>query len=642
MASVRQDQERQRQREEARRQAARERRDADERERARDEARRTEARQRRLALETERESARLRREALLARIQEERAERMRVAAATSELRERLHQRAVEAARRGRRSMERDRGRATPAIDPSRASGRGTTPSSARDAAARSNRRASAGVARGERRLPPASAAGDPHSRAADRVTAERKDRARREAQAVDRHSTAQAVRLDEARAARLADARLSKRALDRTMRARARGADETGARRHTADAADRARAALAELARTRAGAERREERRVADRRRISDTERTARKRGGAPERRAALKRDERPAIAPSTAPVHVPLGDPIRSGVRSGSLSWLRVEGTRLMTVGGHPVTLRGANVPTLGTDRGPDFGAGPGEAAIGALLALSVTAIRIRVERDLAVGRTGGSGEVDRLAGLDRMIDLASSSGAYTIVSLPTFGDPMAVRASGRRVAGRRAPRIERDAIGVWRAIGERYADEPSVLFELDHTPVRAAAGDRPGSADDWTRWALWIRLLLAELRRIHPRAICLVGGLAMGTDLEGFPILGTANQPIPNLVYAATVSADRPDPPFRALAGRLPLVVTELDVPAVSVPARTAVLAALGIGWIASARPDAPLVAPSRGGRLEPTALGASIRRAIVAIPDRQSVDPMRRPLPSLASVP
>ena len=137
-----------------------------------------------------------------------------------------------------------------------------------------------------------------------------------------------------------------------------------------------------------------------------------------------------------------------------------------------------------------------------------------------------------------------------------------------------------------------------------------------------------LWVRLLVAELRRIHPRAVCLVGGLAMGTDLAGFPIVGTANEPIPNLVYAATVSGDRAEPPLRTLAGRFPVVVTELDVPAASVPARAAVLAALGIGWIASMRPDAPLIAPSRGGRLEPTVLGASIRRAIVAVPDRPSV--------------
>ena len=312
------------------------------------------------------------------------------------------------------------------------------------------------------------------------------------------------------------------------------------------------------------------------------------------------------------------------------------------MTVGGHPVTLRGANVPTLESDRGPDVGAEPGEAAVGALLGWGVTAVRIRVARDPALDRAGRSRTIDRLAGVDRIIDLASSSGAYTILSLPTFGDPTAVRPSGRRVAGTRRPLIDRDAIGVWRAIGERYADEPAVLFELDHRPVETATGDRPGSADDWTRWALWVRLLVAELRRVHPRAVCLVGGLAMGTDLAGFPIVGTANEPIPNLVYAATVSGDRAEPPLRTLAGRFPVVVTELDVPAAAVPARAAVLAALGIGWIASMRPDAPLIAPSRGGRLEPTVLGASIRRAIVAVPDRPSVGPTGRLQPSLASVP
>ena len=314
------------------------------------------------------------------------------------------------------------------------------------------------------------------------------------------------------------------------------------------------------------------------------------------------------------------------------------------MTVAGHPVILRGANVPSLGpTDHRAELGSGPDEAAAAALLALGVTALRIHVAPRRARGRTGRSITVDQLAGLDRIIDLASSSGAYTILSLPTFGDPMAARPSttARQVAGRRRPRIDRDAVGLWRAIGQRYADEPAVLFELDPAAGVLTTGDRPSTADDWTRWALWVRLLVAELRRTHPRAVCIAGGLAAGTDLDGFPLLGTADEPIPNLVYGATVSTDRREPPLRTMGGRLPVVVTELDVPAASVPARTAVLAALGIGWIATTRQDVPLVAPSRGGRLEPTGLGASIRRAVVAIPERPMVEPSRRPASVLASV-
>jgi hypothetical protein len=140
--------------------------------------------------------------------------------------------------------------------------------------------------------------------------------------------------------------------------------------------------------------------------------------------------------------------------------------------------------------------------------------------------------------------------------------------------------------------------------------------------------------------MRRVHPRAVCIVTGLEWGTDLSGFPIRGTANEPIPNLVYGAARTGARPDPQIRSHANRLPILITELDVPAALAAVRAAALAALGVGWIASASPDRPLVAAGRTGRLEPTALGTSIQRAIATIPERPLVEPPRRPRPALAT--
>ena len=255
---------------------------------------------------------------------------------------------------------------------------------------------------------------------------------------------------------------------------------------------------------------------------------------------------------------------------------------------------------------------------------------------------REGRSG-LDHVVELDRIVEQVASHGAYTVLSLRTLGDATfgtLPDGSGGRVPNEVAPRPDHDFIGLWRALGERYADEPAVLFDLFAAPHAALPDDLTGLDADWDRWSLWVRVAVAEIHRAHPRAVCIVAGLAWGTDLGGFPILGTANEPIPNLVYGATVSGDRQGPPLRALAGRLPILVTELDVPAAAFATRAAALAALGIGWLATARTDRPFVAPARGGRLEPTVLGTSIRRVITAIPERPLVEPLRRPPAGLAA--
>ena len=680
MAFSRQEQERQRQREETRRQEAIARRQEEDREHAREEARRVEARKERLAFETELEAARVRREAFVARIRdgrrrerdaadrlaarrlgvldrirEDQQEQKRAAEAASERRERLREVTVEARRLLDLALQREGERVAGAAEARREAAREARIAFERKAALQSERRVEARAARSEdRREPPSGAGGnesgsaaDERARAAqrDRSRNDRAERARSDAEAADRAAAAR----DAIRAARLEEARSTRQAEARESAARAQAAADAAAERRVAGAAARRQADLVEQARAASAADHREAEReartsaeqVAERRERQRAERASTERTAAQQARS---RQDRRAARPTgpaapAAPAREPLNDPIPSGALSGSLPWLRVEGARLVTISGHPVTLRGVNVPGLGPP-GQErdlVAAGMDEPGLEAILGLGGNAVRVPIDRDRVLVGAGESSPLDHLAGLDRIVEQVASHGSYTVLSLRTLGDVTfgtLPDGSGDRVPNPLAPQPDYDCIGLWRALGERYSDEPAVLFDLFAAPHAALPDDLTGMDADWERWSLWVRLAVAEVHRAHPRAVCIVAGLDWGTDLGGFPILGTANEPIPNLVYGATVAADRPEPALRAVARRLPILVTELDAPASTFAARAATLAGLGIGWIAAARIDRPFVAPARGGRLEPTVLGSSIRRVMTAIPERPLVEPPRRP--------
>jgi hypothetical protein len=116
--------------------------------------------------------------------------------------------------------------------------------------------------------------------------------------------------------------------------------------------------------------------------------------------------------------------------------------------------------------------------------------------------------------------------------------------------------------------------------------------------------------------------------------------PILGTANEPIPNIVYGASVTGARPASQLQAVRNPPSLLVTEFEAPAALVAVRAAALMGTRDRLDRRRRPDRPFVASSRAGRLEPTTLGTSIQRALIAIPDRPAVDPPRRPRPVFAT--
>jgi hypothetical protein len=335
-----------------------------------------------------------------------------------------------------------------------------------------------------------------------------------------------------------------------------------------------------------------------------------------------------------------PLRDRIPSGTLSGALPWLCTTGNQITTADGQPVLLRGVNL--LGLDSAdPDategFAAGAGLSAtvIAEMLDWGSTVLRVAINGRRVLRGSGAWSAWDYLTDLDRIVAQAAAGGAFTLLSLrrldeeTTFGTLPGP--DGERAPNLIAPHPDYDAVGIWRLLGERYADEPAVLYDLYTAPHAPLLDDLTGFTTDWDLWTLWVQWMTAELRRVHPRALCFVSGQAGGTDLSGFPVLGTAGRPIPNLVYALHLAADRsplgrrdPWPALRALASRHPLFVTEWRAGADDV--RWAewtelALRAAGIGWTAAHLTDEPPLvrAAVPGGRGTSTRFGAVVRRAL-----------------------
>jgi hypothetical protein len=636
MPFSRQELERRQQRDEARRQEALARRQEEDRDRAREEARREEARQERLAFEAQLEADRSHRAALIARIRDERRrervaaersaeqqaavverirveadQRQRAAAAAAETRERLREAAALAHRRDDRRATKAAGRVAGAVEARRNARRRAQNA---EVPSPGGRGAAPGAPTTKR------IGGGQDERVAQQQRAKARDqraeRLRRDAATSDRTAAAR----ESLRARRSEEARTQRTAEERQSQARARiVADRREIDRKANVEAERAAARQARLADERAAAQRAASERA--RRRPEPTARQA---------------------SPSPVPPRDPLEDPIPSGAMSGSLPWLRVAGARLETAAGQRVTLRGAGVVGLGQPaRGHDLvAAGLDSGSLESLLGLGIRAAVVPIDRDRFLAGAGGMSADDHLVELDRAIGQLASGGAYTILSLRTLGDATfgsLPDGSGGSMPNPIPPQPDHESIGLWRSLAERYADEPAVLYDLFGAPHAPLPDDASGIETGWDRWSLWARLTLAEMRLVHPRAVAIVAGLEWGTDLSGFPLVGSTHEPIPNVLYGAVISAGRQEPQLRALAGRLPILVTQLGVPAASVPQRAAALGALGIGWIASPGPDRALIAPARGARLEPTIYGSSVQRAIASIPE----DPLlaARPRPSSA---
>lgn len=320
---------------------------------------------------------------------------------------------------------------------------------------------------------------------------------------------------------------------------------------------------------------------------------------------------KRPELEP--APPRVALADRIPSGFLSGSLPWLRVTGSRLTNLEGTPILLRGVSL--LGLHRAPSepaeeapTGVGVDDSAIDAILDWGANIIRVSIHRERLLHATAGLRE------LDPIIRRAAAGGAYTMLSVgPRHQSTGAL--PGDSIASR-----------LWSVLGEYYAAEPAVLFHLTN----------PGSAatsSEGERWRTRVRLIVAELRRVHPAALCFVSGLDDGADISGFPVTGTGGAPIPNLVYTLRLfpALGGLSPALRSLARRHPVFVAEWGGGPTDLGWGTRIaqlLRAEAIGWTAAHWNAEPRLAVARCGRIEPTLFGALIRHALAISGERLDV--------------
>ena len=321
------------------------------------------------------------------------------------------------------------------------------------------------------------------------------------------------------------------------------------------------------------------------------------------------------------------------SGSLSGDLPWLRVSANSLTSLEGAPVILHGVSLLELNNPVStvPRFAAAAaiGASSIDAMLAWRPSVIRLAITRTRVLQSSVGNSGLDYLEELDQLIEQAAASGAYTMLSLRRLDDDTAfgttMGAAGEEKPNFLAPQPDYDAIGMWRILGERYADEPAVLYDLYSTPHPALADDLTGMYSEWDLWRLWTRLAIADLRRVHPRALCFVAGLDWATDLSGFPLLGTDEQPIANLVYAVHMHPRRlvEMPRLRALARNHPVFVTEWSAADTEVgwgERMATLLQSERIGWTAAHwTGDTPLCTAGRRGEPVPTRFGSIVRRSL-----------------------
>lgn len=332
--------------------------------------------------------------------------------------------------------------------------------------------------------------------------------------------------------------------------------------------------------------------------------------------------------------------DRIPSGSISGSLPWLRVSGNRVVDLDSVHVRLRGVNLPGLDSspvDSELGFAAGAGitRETIDTVLSWGTNVIRVAINQQRVLKGSGVLSGWDYLADLDWIIRHAAEGGAYTMLSLRRLDESTVFGtlpgANAERLPNVIAPQPDYDTVGMWRLIGERYSDEPAVLFDLYTSPHSALVDDLTGFDTDWDLWTLWVRMIVAELRRQHPRALCFVSGLNWAADLSGLPIVGTEGQPIPNLVYSAHVYPRRDTPlaAICALSRSHPVFVTEWGgwQSDISWGERTAmVLRDVVAGWTAAHWNAEPPLIQASGSRLAPTAFGAVVRRELAMAGDRE----------------
>lgn len=261
---------------------------------------------------------------------------------------------------------------------------------------------------------------------------------------------------------------------------------------------------------------------------------------------------------------------------------------------------------------------------------------LRLPFNQDWALRGRRGHSAGEYLASLDQVISWAAALGAYTILDLhwldadTVYGQT--VDESHSRSDNHVAPTPNSDTITLWKTLAIRYSDEPAVIFDIFNEPHNPLADDllpihiiRPsGDVVESDRdfvgpevWVPWATRLVAEVRRIRPKGLVLVGGVDWAFDLRGIRI------DAPDLVYSAHIYPNRkPSTWWKAVgnSAEVPIFIGEWGGAAIDLEfgRRLAdLMRQQDLGWSAWSWVDRPQLVELPGApNYEPTSFGKLVR--------------------------
>ncbi len=264
---------------------------------------------------------------------------------------------------------------------------------------------------------------------------------------------------------------------------------------------------------------------------------------------------------------------------------------------------------------------------------------LRVPFNQDWCLrGRSGHSAE-EYLAALDQVISWAAALGAYTILDLQWLDAETAYGTTVDEHQVQRAnhvpPTPNADTILLWRILAGRYQNEPAVLFDLLNEPHDALEDDLlpihllgPDGeifdsydslvgSDEWVPWAT---RLTAEVRKIRPDGILLVGGVDWAFDLRQICVNA------PNIVYSAHIYPNRREDDWGKALGawnETPVFVGEWGGKQEDLEfghKLAGLMRQRGLGWTAwSWVDDPPLVLQPRAPNYQPTPFGELVHNEL-----------------------
>lgn len=220
----------------------------------------------------------------------------------------------------------------------------------------------------------------------------------------------------------------------------------------------------------------------------------------------------------------------------------LKTDGNRIVTrETNQPVRLRGVNRSGLeyawAGAEGYLASVGMSEAEVQTLTGeWGANIIRLPFTQQLALE------DPAYLDAMDTFIRWATAHGVYTLLDLQWLrqSDNFGTASNGSVI--RIAPLPDMDSPRLWRMLGERYRNEPGVLYDLYNEPHDVSAAD----------WNYWATLLTDTLREVHPDSLIFISGLDWGYDLRGVKVDAA------NIVYSTHVYAGKTPAWKKAFAKR------------------------------------------------------------------------------------